>query len=148
MPSSQIRSPLFAASRRLSRSPLKHTRGISCVRGRFYQNQFFSELMARGWVSSFSLTTWTTDRYGRPPPGCRISSISRRMVPIRIRHRDTFSFLLCIALSWYRMWIIHENGKPDTALALRIRLFISGALVYMPDWIPGNKIRLRLKRAI
>lgn len=53
---SQIRSLLFAASRRLSRSPLEHTRGISCVRGRFYQNQFFSELMAR-WVSSFSLTS-------------------------------------------------------------------------------------------
>lgn len=56
-PNSQIRSLLFAALRRLSRSPLKYTRGISCVRGRFYQNQFFSELMARGWVSSFSLTS-------------------------------------------------------------------------------------------
>lgn len=142
MPNSQIRSFLFAASRRLSRSSLKYTRGISCVRGRFYQNQFFSELMARGWVSSFSLTSrrgQRTDTNGLLPgavfrpyhTACFRSGSDTRILFL-------FSFA---SLSWYWMWIIHETT--NSIRHFRIRLFISGALVYIPDWIPDNKIEAK-----
>lgn len=133
MLNSQIRSLLFAVSRRLSRSSLEHTRGILCVGGRFYQNQFFSELLTHGWVSSFSLTSRRGQRTDTNDllPGAVFRPYHITYFRFGSDTRILFLFSFALSRDTECELFTRRQARYGGSTSGFVRVFISEALAYM-----------------